>query len=69
MNRIAVISSNIASIGYDNLNQVLEVAFLSGHVVQYFGVDKFTYESLMNADSKGSYLAHFIKNRYQFKYV
>ena len=38
MERQYVSSSNIASIGYDPDNQVLEIEFLSGAVYQYYDV-------------------------------
>lgn len=39
MERQYVSSSNIASIGYDPDNQVLEIEFLSGAVYQYYVSD------------------------------
>jgi hypothetical protein len=38
MNREAVTSSNIASIGYDEDSQTLEIEFLNGGLYQYFDV-------------------------------
>ena len=38
MNRSAVASSNVSSIGYDTATQTLEVEFLNGRVYQYYGV-------------------------------
>ncbi len=38
MNRVAVQSSNVASVGYDASSSTLEVAFHGGGVYQYFGV-------------------------------
>ena len=49
MERQYVSSSNIASIGYDPDNQVLEIEFLSG------------YDGLMAADSNGKFLDVYIK--------
>lgn len=61
MERIPVQSSNIAAIGYDDTNAILEVEFLNGSIYQYYGVPRDTYDSLMNAASKGSFLNAFIK--------
>ena len=38
MERIAVESSNLASIGYDEASMVLEVEFKHGGIYQYFDV-------------------------------
>jgi hypothetical protein len=64
--RTPVSSSDIASIGYDEDNQILEVEFNSGSVYQYSGVPSSEYDGIMNADSKGKYLHANIKNRYPF---
>lgn len=36
MQRVSVISSALASVGYDELTKTLEVLFHSGHVYQYW---------------------------------
>ena len=61
MERQYVSSSNIASIGYDFDNMILEVEFLSGAVYQYFDVPQSIYDGLMAADSHGKYFAAYIK--------
>ncbi len=61
MERQHVSSSNIASIGYDQDNMVLEIEFLSGAIYQYYDVPQSIYEGLMAADSHGKYLAAYIK--------
>lgn len=66
MERTPVSSSDIASIGYDEDNQILEVEFNSGSVYQYSGVPSSEYDGIMSADSKGKYLHANIKNRYPF---
>ena len=68
MNRESVSSSNIASIGYDSNQRVLEVEFLNRSVYQYFGVPENLYDGLMRAASHGSYFDSYIKKgrfRYQ----
>lgn len=69
MNRQAVVSSNIASIGYDANSQTLEIEFLNGGVYQYFDVPSYVHEELMNADSHGQYLAQNIKGVYRYSKV
>jgi hypothetical protein len=61
MDRIAVISSTIRSIGYDAESEALEVEFQSGKVYQYTGVPPHIYDGIMRADSKGKYLNAHIK--------
>lgn len=69
MNRDQVGSSTIASIGYDEASQTLEVEFLSGAVYQYFNVGIALYEALMQSPSKGQFLHVNIKNAYPYTRV
>ena len=61
MERQYVSSSNIASIGYDASEMVLEVEFLNGSIYQYFDVPQSVYDGLMSASSHGSYLDAYVK--------
>lgn len=69
MNRVSVDSSNVASIGFDEDNLVLEVEFLNGSVYQYFDVPTQIYDGLRNAASVGAFLASQIKGHYRFSRV
>ncbi|MBN7795869.1 KTSC domain-containing protein [Parahaliea mediterranea] len=69
MDRQYVASSNIASIGYDEPSQTLEVEFLNGTVYQYYNVPLNMYESMMKEGSKGRFLNTYIKNAYPFSRV
>jgi hypothetical protein len=69
MQRQPVSSSNIASIGYDQTAQILEVEFLNHTVYQYFNVPIPVYEALMAAGSHGTYLNVNIKSHYQVQKV
>jgi uncharacterized protein len=69
MQRTAVVSSNLSSVGYDPETQVLEIEFLNGGVYQYYGVPADVYSGLMGAGSKGAYHADFIKDRYPWSRV
>jgi len=60
----SVESSNLASVGYDSENEILEVEFKHGGVYQYFDVQAHIYEFLMRADSHGLYFAQNIKGFY-----
>jgi hypothetical protein len=69
MDRILVQSSNLVSVGYDVVNRLLEVEFLTGKVYQYHDVPNDVYQGLMTAPSKGEYLHDNILNRYGFQEV
>jgi len=59
--RTFVISSFIASVGYNPLNCQLELEFQSGSVYTYFNIPPTTYTALMNAESKGHYFCVHIR--------
>lgn len=61
MNRVPVTSSNLASVGYDHLSQVLEVEFHNGGVYEYLDVPAAVHEGLMGAESHGRYFDRHIK--------
>ena len=68
MNRQSVESSNLASVGYDAENEILEIEFNHGGVYQYFDVPENVYEELMSASSHGQYFDRNIKKAgYEFK--
>jgi uncharacterized protein len=70
MERTAVqSSSNIASIGYDNQSETLEIEFLNGSIYQYFDIPERIYKELMGADSYGKYFASVIKGNYRYSKV
>lgn len=59
---IPVSSSNVQAIGYDELNQVLYVRFISNNsLYSYHGVPKAEFLGLQNAASVGGYLDQNIK--------
>jgi KTSC domain len=60
MKRYPVDSSNVVSIGYDD---VLEVE-LKGGLYRYRGVPRPLYLALMAAESKGRFINQEIKNNY-----
>ena len=61
-----MVSSNIASIGYDRDRAVLEVEFRDGSLYHYFRVPAAEYAALMSASSHGTYLARHIKGVYTY---
>ena len=69
MERNYVASSNIASIGYDEPSETLEVEFLNGSVYQYYNVPQGLYDQLMQEGSKGRFLHAYIKSSYPYSRV
>lgn len=67
MNREHVMSSNIASIGWEE--GTLEVAFRNGGIYQYAGISEAVHREFMNAASKGRYFDRYIKDHYAFREV
>jgi hypothetical protein len=66
MDRKAVDSSNIASVGYDNETEVLEVEFHHGGVYQYADVPQTLYAAMMASRSVGHYFATQIKDHFSY---
>ncbi|QDT50430.1 hypothetical protein Pan258_44890 [Symmachiella dynata] len=69
--RTAVRSSALQSVGYDQEQRVLEIEFTSGAVYQYFDVPAEVYRRLMAAESHGRYFNQAVRNagyRYQRMY-
>lgn len=64
MNRIAIQSSNIKSIGYDAGTKTLEAEFTNGGLYQYTGVPSEEYAKLMAAESVGKYFGSNIRGKF-----
>jgi hypothetical protein len=65
MEREAVSSSNLASVGYNPETETLEVEFAkTGRVYEYYNVPQFMYDRLLNASSIGTFFNVEIKNSY-----
>ena len=69
MYRERVVSESIASIGYDDDAEVLEVEFVSGAVYRYSGVPPDVSEDFREAPSKGAFFNRNIKNAYAWEQV
>ena len=69
MDRSYVASTNVASVGYDEATETLEVEFLNGSIYQYYNVQLSLYEQMMQAGSKGKFLNIYIKNAYPYSRV
>ena len=69
MFREPVVSSSIASIGFDEDTETLEVEFVTGRVYRYRGVEEDVYEKFLAAPSKGSFFNEHIKDAYPCEWV
>jgi KTSC domain len=69
MNRTAVESSLLKSVGYDAESQTLEVELAPGRVYQYFDVPAEVYRDLMKAGSLGGYFNDEIRDVYAYAKV
>lgn len=66
---IAVQSSNIESVGYDEADQEAYVKFLNGSVYVYRDVPSHEFDGLRDAPSVGSYLNRNFKNVYAYERI
>lgn len=62
--RTPIKSSHIKAIGYDTNTHHLQVEFSAGPIYDYPGVKPATHMGLMQAKSKGTFLAEAIKTRH-----
>lgn len=69
MIRDPIASTNIASAGYDEASQTMEVEFIGGGVYQYYNVGADLYQQFLQSASKGQFLNIYIKNAYPYSRV
>lgn len=69
MQRIPVESSDIVSIGYDAVSQMLEVEFGGGRIYRYRDVEPDVYEKFLKASSFGQYFFAHINGRYRYEKI
>lgn len=69
MERTAVESTSLRSVGYDPAAQVLEVEFCSGRIYAYEGVPPEVHDWLMRSKGKGGYFNRMIRDRYAMRDV
>lgn len=62
---IGVSSSNLKAVDYDGGD--LLVAFRNGTLYRYLGVPYTKYVGLLNASSKGKFLAQYIKGWFRYR--
>lgn len=71
MERTKVVSSQIASIGYEAEKKVLEVEFVgrggvAGSIYHYVDVEPEVHAALMGAESIGKYFNQNLRDRFKF---
>jgi hypothetical protein len=66
MNVIAVESTTLAALGYDDVRDILYLEFHSRAIYSYFGVPRPVYEALLAAPSKGSYFNQAIRGAFPY---
>jgi hypothetical protein len=64
MDRYPVISTNLATVGYDDIAGMLEVEFKNGRVYQYLDVPRMHFDAILRAGSPGEYFNANIKPFY-----
>jgi hypothetical protein len=69
MLRTPVVSSNLASVGYDDPTLTLEVGFRTGSVYQYYDVPRSVFDAVMAASSHGRALSRWVRGRYPYRQV
>lgn len=65
MNMVSVTSSNLKSVGYDEVRKKLRVEFHNGTTYEYSGVAKETHSGLMGASSIGEFFSKHIRNKHK----
>jgi lysyl-tRNA synthetase class 2 len=63
----AVPSSTLATVAYDQANQMLRLEFRNHAVYWYFGVPPAVHQSLLVAPSKGAYFNRNIRGRFPYR--
>ena len=62
----AVESTTLATVGYDEARQLLQLGFRNRAIYQYFGVPALVHEALLGAPSKGSYFNQTIRGCFPY---
>ena len=67
--RDSVASTNVASVGYDEATETLEVEFQNGTIYQYFNVGSGLYQQFLASPSKGQFLNAYIRRAFPYSRV
>ncbi|MCX6897850.1 MAG: KTSC domain-containing protein [Verrucomicrobia bacterium] len=66
---VAVNSTDLRAVRYDEWSGTLVIAFHSGGVYEYYNVPYSEYAGLMRADSHGRYFHAHIKGHYDYRRI
>jgi hypothetical protein len=69
MQRAAVRSSSIASVGHDEATSVLEVELANGAIYKYFVVPRGVLDNFLSSDSPGRFFVDEIRGRFSYECV
>jgi hypothetical protein len=69
LERHAVKSVILRSVGYDDSTKILEIEFRSGLVYQYSGVPPKVYTDLMRSSEIGKYFSDKVRTQFRTKQV
>lgn len=65
--RVAVESTTLATVGYDEARELLQLEFCSRAVYLYCNVPSTVYQALLSAPSKGRYFNQMIRGRFSYR--
>ncbi len=66
MHVTAVDSTALATVGYDEARELLQLEFCGRAIYHYFGVPAIVHQALLGAPSKGKYFNQAIRGRFPF---
>jgi hypothetical protein len=66
---VAIESTTLASVAYDETRRLLQLEFCSQAVYVYFGVPASVHQALLSASSKGRYFNQTIRGRFPYRLV
>ena len=69
MNVTAVVSTTLATVGYDRAGHILQLEFRSGAVYRYFGVPAEVHNGLLRASSIGRYFNREIREGFRHVHI
>lgn len=64
--RVPVVSTNVASVGYSRHLRALEIEFVRGAVYRFLDVPGRVYNELLAAESKGHFIFENLRGKYEF---
>ena len=66
MSKYPINATNILAVGYDEVNQILEIEFRLNVIYHYFEVPLDEFVAFMKADDIEEFYFDFIQNKYHF---